>query len=58
MTTSGPSGRPQRLEALQAGAWEFLSEPVDLELLLPRLLTYVGARRAVAAEPVPDGVLH
>lgn len=51
MTTSGPSGRLQRLEALRAGAWDFLAEPVDMELLLPRLETYVRAYRTVALDP-------
>ena len=29
ITTSGPSGRTQRLEAYRAGAWEFLCQPLD-----------------------------
>lgn len=57
MTTSGPSGRTQRLEALQAGAWDFLAEPVDVELLLPRLATYVLARRALTPTPL-DAAAH
>jgi len=57
MTTSGPSGRAQRLEALRAGAWDFLAEPVDVDLLLPRLATFVEARRSLQRQRQPDGVL-
>ena len=31
ITTAGPSGRTQRLEAYRAGAWEFLGQPLDGE---------------------------
>ena len=51
MTTSGPAGRAQRLEALRAGAWEFLAEPMDVDLLLPRLSTFIEARRALLFPP-------
>ncbi|MGE3524888.1 MAG: PleD family two-component system response regulator, partial [Gemmatimonadales bacterium] len=37
VTTSGPSGRAQRLEAYRAGAWEFLGQPLDGEALLLKL---------------------
>ena len=37
ITTSGPSGRTQRLEAYRAGAWEFLGQPLDGEALLLKL---------------------
>lgn len=46
VTTSGPSGRAERLAALQAGAWEFIPEPIDIQLLLPKLLNFVAAKRA------------
>lgn len=47
ITTSGPSGRTQRLEAYRAGAWEFLGQPVDGEALLLKLATFLQAKREV-----------
>lgn len=47
ITTSGPSGRTQRLEAYQAGAWEFLGQPVDGEALLLKLATFLQCKREV-----------
>lgn len=44
ITTAGPSGRAQRLEAYQAGAWEFLGQPLDGESLLLRLGTFLSAK--------------
>jgi PleD family two-component response regulator len=44
ITTAGPSGRAQRLEAYQAGAWEFLGQPLDGESLLLRLRTFLLAK--------------
>lgn len=44
ITTSGPSGRAQRLEAYRAGAWEFLGQPLDGEALLLKLQTYIRAK--------------
>jgi len=44
MTTSGPSGRAQRLEAYRAGAWEFLGQPLDGEALLLKLRTFIQAK--------------
>ncbi|HTS87406.1 MAG TPA: response regulator [Gemmatimonadales bacterium] len=44
ITTAGPSGRAQRLEAYQAGAWEFLGQPLDGESLLCRLQTFLVAK--------------
>lgn len=41
VTTAGPSGRGQRLEAYEAGAWEFLGQPLDGEALLLKLRTFV-----------------
>ena len=49
ITTSGPSGRTQRLEAYQAGAWEFLGQPLDGESLLLKLNTYLASKREVDA---------
>ena len=47
ITTSGPSGRTQRLEAYRAGAWEFLGQPLDGEALLLKLSTYLQCKREV-----------
>lgn len=47
ITTSGPSGRTQRLEAYRAGAWEFLGQPVDGEALLMKLATFLQGKREV-----------
>src|SRR5215207_6265421 len=47
ITTSGPSGRTQRLEAYQAGAWEFLGQPLDGEALLLKLATFLRSKREV-----------
>src|SRR5215204_4858026 len=47
ITTSGPSGRTQRLEAYRAGAWEFLGQPVDGEALLLKLTTFLQGKREV-----------
>lgn len=44
ITTAGPSGRAQRLEAYQAGAWEFLGQPLDGESLLLKLSTFLAAK--------------
>jgi diguanylate cyclase (GGDEF)-like protein len=47
ITTSGPSGRTQRLEAYQAGAWEFLGQPLDGESLLLKLATFLQSKKEV-----------
>lgn len=47
ITTAGPSGRAQRLEAYQAGAWEFLGQPLDGESLLLKLDAYLRAKLEV-----------
>src|SRR5687768_10467938 len=49
ITTSGPSGRTQRLEAYRAGAWEFLGQPLDGEALLLKLGTFLESKREVDA---------
>src|SRR5215208_2215745 len=49
ITTSGPSGRTQRLEAYGAGAWEFLGQPIDGEALLLRLNTFLQCKQEVDA---------
>jgi diguanylate cyclase (GGDEF)-like protein len=45
VTTAGPASRAQRLEAHRAGAWEYLSLPVDAEALILKLLVFVKAKR-------------
>lgn len=47
ITTAGPSGRTQRLEAYRAGAWEFLGQPLDGEALLLKLRTFVQSKLEV-----------
>lgn len=47
VTTAGPASRAQRIEALRAGAWEFLSQPIDAEALLLKLALFVEARREI-----------
>jgi diguanylate cyclase (GGDEF)-like protein len=47
ITTAGPSGRAQRLEAYQAGAWEFLGQPLDGESLLLKLEAFLRAKHEV-----------
>ncbi|HET9603730.1 MAG TPA: response regulator [Gemmatimonadales bacterium] len=49
ITTAGPSGRAQRLEAYRAGAWEFLGQPVDGEALLLKMRTFIQAKVATDA---------
>jgi diguanylate cyclase (GGDEF)-like protein len=50
ITTAGPSGRAQRLEAYRAGAWEFLGQPLDGEALLLKMKTYLRSKIAVEVE--------
>lgn len=47
ITTSGPSGRTQRLEAYRCGAWEFLGQPLDGEALLLKLGTFLRSKQQV-----------
>ena len=49
ITTAGPSGRTQRLEAYRAGAWEFLGQPLDGEALLLKLETFLAAKQTTDA---------
>jgi diguanylate cyclase (GGDEF)-like protein len=45
LTTSGSADRERRLAAYQSGAWEFVSEPLDGEMLMSRLGNLLKARR-------------
>jgi PleD family two-component response regulator len=47
ITTAGPSGRQQRLEASRAGAWDFLGQPLDAEVMLARVEAFVLATDAI-----------
>jgi len=46
ITTAGPAGRTQRLEAFEAGAWEFFGQPLDAEIVSLRLKTFLAAKRS------------
>jgi diguanylate cyclase (GGDEF)-like protein len=46
-TSSGTPEREERVEAFKAGAWEFVSQPLDTELLLLKLDAYMRGKRAV-----------
>jgi len=49
ITTAGTGGREARLEALEAGAWDFLYQPIDRDILLAKLRVYLSARLATRA---------
>lgn len=46
VTSAGPAARAQRLAALRAGAWEYFTQPIDGEVLLLKLWTFVSAKQA------------
>jgi len=45
MTTSDPVNRQQQLTAFRVGAWDFMMQPLDGDVLLLKLDTYVRAKR-------------
>jgi PleD family two-component response regulator len=45
ITSPGPVSNRVRSEAYQAGAWDFCSQPVDVEMLLLKMGTFLRARR-------------
>lgn len=47
ITTAGQAGRTQRLEAFEAGAWDFIGQPIDGETLLLKVRTFLEAKRAL-----------
>jgi diguanylate cyclase (GGDEF)-like protein len=47
ITTAGPSERAKRLAAYEAGAWEFYSQPLDGEMLLVKLHTFLRSKREI-----------
>jgi PleD family two-component response regulator len=56
LITSGAHARDERLEALQAGAWDYCPQPLDAEVLLLKIGTFVRAKRAAERE-LEEGVL-
>ena len=46
LSTAGPAGRQQRIEAYQAGAWEFYGQPLDPEILLLKIRIYLDVKAA------------
>ncbi|HYN20753.1 MAG TPA: diguanylate cyclase, partial [Thermoanaerobaculia bacterium] len=46
LSTAGPAGRQQRIEAYEAGAWEFYGQPLDPELLLLKIRIYLDVKQA------------
>jgi len=47
ITTAGQAGRAQRLEAFEAGAWDFIGQPIDGEIILLKVRTFLQARQGV-----------
>ena len=45
ITTAGPAARSDRLDAYRAGAWEYVSEPVDTDALLLKLENFILSKR-------------
>lgn len=45
VTSSAPSERAQRIDAYVAGAWEYFGQPIDSEVLLHKLNTYMRSKR-------------
>ena len=57
ITTAGQAGRAQKAEAFEAGAWDFFGQPIDPEILLFKIRTFLQARQAIeqiAAEAFLD----
>jgi DNA-binding response OmpR family regulator len=44
ITSTSIASKHARLEAYEAGAWEYLTHPVDLDLVLTKLRTFLRAR--------------
>jgi PleD family two-component response regulator len=49
ITSTSPVSNRIRLEAYEAGAWDFCAQPLDVETLLFKLRTYLRARRRAEA---------
>ncbi len=48
VTSASPSPHRVRTEAYAAGAWDFCSQPLDVETFLLKLATFIRARRELA----------
>lgn len=46
---SSPASHQERAAAYAAGAWMFIAQPIDTDLLVAQIATFVRARRAVVA---------
>ncbi len=46
LSTAGPAGRQQRIEAYRSGAWEFYGQPLDPEILLLKIRIYLDVKAA------------
>jgi PleD family two-component response regulator len=46
ITTAGQAGRVQKEEAFAAGAWDFFGQPIEGEILLHKVRTFVQAKLA------------
>jgi PleD family two-component response regulator len=46
LTTAGQAGRAQKTEAFEAGAWDFLGQPIEGEILLYKVRTFLQAKQA------------
>lgn len=49
LTTAGSNGRTRVLEAMEAGAWDFATQPFDGPLLLARIRTFLQSKAAYDA---------
>ncbi len=49
ITTAGPGGRAQKEEAFAAGAWDFFNQPIEGDIVLHKVRTFVQAKQAVDA---------
>jgi PleD family two-component response regulator len=47
ITTAGQAGRTQQAEAFEAGAWDFFGQPIDPEIILFKIRTFLQARQAM-----------
>ena len=55
LSTAGPAGRQQRIDAYRSGAWEFYGQPLDPEILLLKIRIYLDVR--AAAEQLTEETL-
>jgi DNA-binding response OmpR family regulator len=56
ITTAGSLSRADRVAAYGAGAWELCTEPLDGELFLLKLDTFVKAKRAFDRSTPPPAI--